>query len=397
MNIVAVSDCLPSRLDTYTAAINPNATWSRYTEFREMIEKENLDAVMIETATHQRAWVACHTMAAGLDAYIEKPMALTIAEGREMANCARKHNRVTQVGTQQRSNPMTNWACGLIRDGKIGHIKRVKTMNFVGPVPINVTAKHPMPKDAGSDTKWWDTWTNQAEFHDYNANLFYNWINYVDYDGGGRSFGVTGWGAHAYDQIQNALGTDETGPTSITLMENVRTYETGMSDFHRPTDDEPAAALADEPKEITGPVGHCIMRYENGTEIDFSLTNDQGPSFGAVFEGTRGKIEINRNKVASNPKELTQNAGNPGQLKGSQNVPHIQNFADCVKSRAKANAGIEIGQRSTTICYLLNIARAVGKVGEPLQWDPKTERFTNCDEGNAMLQRERRKGWELPA
>ncbi len=396
INIAAVSDCLPSRLDTYTAAVNPKAKWKRYTEFREMIEKENLDAVMIETATHQRAWIACHAMAAGLDAYIEKPMSLTITEGREMVKCARKHDRVTQIGTQQRSNPMTNWACRLIRDGKIGHVKRVKTMNFVGPVPINVTAKHPLPKDS-VDGKWWDTWTNQAEFHDYNANLFYNWINYVDYDGGGRSFGVTGWGAHAYDQIQNGLGTSQTGPVSITLMEQVREFDTGMIDFHRPTDDDAAAALADEPKEISGPIGRCVMRYENGTEIDFCLTNDQGPSFGAVFEGTDGKIEVNRNKVASNPKELTQNEENPGVLKGSQNVPHIQNFADCVKRRQTANADIEYGQRSTAICHLLNIARAVGRVGEELKWDPEVERFTNCDEGNSLLSRERRKGWELPS
>lgn len=396
INIAAVSDCLASRLDTFTAVVNPDAKWNRYTEFREMIETENLDGVFIETATHQRAWIACNAMAAGMDAYIEKPMSLTIAEGREMVQCARKHDRVTQIGTQQRSNPMTNWACKQIQDGKIGNIKRVKTMNFVGPVPINVTGKHPMPE--GSDgTKWWDIWTSQAKFHEYNANLFYNWINYVDYDGGGRSFGVTGWGAHAYDQIQNGLGTSNTGPVSITLMEKVRDFYAGMSDFHRQTDDDPAAKLADEPKEIVGPVGRCVMRYENGSEIDFSLTNDQGPSFGAVFEGTDGKIEINRNKVASNPKELIDSNENPGVLKGSQNIPHIQNFADCVKSRDQANADIEYGHRSTTICYLLNIARAVGKVGETLQWDPKAERFINCDQGNKLLSRVRRKGWELPS
>jgi predicted dehydrogenase len=396
INIAAVSDCLPSRLDTFTAAVNPDAKWKRYTEFREMIEKEKLDAVMIETATHQRAWIACHAMAAGMDAYIEKPMSLTIAEGREMVQCARKYNRVTQIGTQQRSMAMTNWACKLIQDGKIGKVKRVKTMNFVGPLPIGVMSSHPMPE--GSDGNgWWDIWTNQAEFRDYNANLFYNWINYQDYDGGGRSFGVTGWGAHAYDQIQNGLGTSETGPISITLMEAVTEFDTGMKDFHRPTDDEPAASLADAEKSIVGPIGRCVMRYENGTEIDFTLKNEEGPSFGAVFEGTDGKIEINRNKVASNPKELTDNPDNPGPNKGSENNPHLQNFADCVKSRAKCNADIEYGHRSTTICYLLNIARTIGRINEELKWDPKTERFTNSDQGNKLLARERRKGWELPS
>jgi hypothetical protein len=396
IHIAAVSDCLSSRLDTFTAAVKPDAKWNRYVEFREMIEKEKLDAVFIETATHQRAWIACHAMAAGMDAYIEKPMSLSIAEGREMVKCARKYNRVTQVGTQQRSMAMTNWACKLIQDGKIGTVKRVKTMNFVGPVPIGNLPKHPMPSDADG-TKWWDVWTSQASFREYNSNLFYNWINYINYDGGGRSFGVTGWGAHAYDQIQNGLGTSLTGPVSITLMEKVTNFETGMKDFHRPTDDEPAAQLADMSKDISGPIGRCVMKYANGTEIDFMLKNDEGPSFGAVFEGTKGKIEINRNKVASNPKELTESPENPGPNKGSENNPHLQNFADCVKSREKANADIEIGHRSTTICYLLNIARAVGKVGEELKWDPEAERFTNSDEGNKLLSRERRKGWELPA
>lgn len=395
VNIVAVSDCLPSRLDSFTAAVKPDATWKRYVEFRDMIDKEKLDAVFIETATHQRAWVACHAMAAGMDAYIEKPMSLTITEGRAMVRCARTHRRVTQIGSQQRSNPMTNWACRMIQDGKIGTVKRVRTMNFVGPVPVPVTAAHPFPDGAG-DARWWDVWLNQAPVRDYNANLFYNWINYVDYDGGGRSFGVTGWGAHAYDQIQNGLGTNETGPVSITLLEKVHELDAGLEDFRRPTDDEPAAQRADESRRVVGPVGRCVMRYANGTEIDFVLRNDEGPSFGAVFEGSDGKIEINRNKVASNPKELTENDENPGALRGSENVPHIQNFADCVKTRDKANADIEYGHRSTTICYLLNIARGIGRVGEELRWDPDAERFTNCDEANAMLSRERRTGWELP-
>ncbi len=395
IEIAAVSDCLPTRLDTFTAAVAPDAKWSRYVEFREMIDKENLDGVMIETTTHARAWIACHAMAAGMDAYIEKPMCLTIAEGREMVNCARRHDRVTQIGTQQRSCPYTNFASDLVQNGAIGKVKRVLTMNFIGPVPVDVTRTDPWPEGI-TDGKWWDVWTNQAEFRPYNADLFYNWINYIDYDGGGRSFGVTGWGAHAYDQIQRGLGTSETGPVSVTLKEAPYPQTIDKEDFHRPTDDEEAAKLAVAPKQISGPRGRVVMRYDNGTEIDFSLNDDWGPQFGAIFEGENGKIEINRNKVAVNPKELLETDANPGPMQGSENNPHLQNWADCVKSRERCNADIEYGQRSTTLCYLVNIARDVGRIDEELHWDPQTEQFTNCEAGNKLLSRERRKGYELP-
>ena len=137
------------------------------------------------------------------------------------------------------------------------------------------------------------------------------------------------------------------------------------------------------------------MRYANGTELRLHMNGDRGPGLGCIFVGEHGKLEINRDKVSSNPKELLLSKDNPGHLQVPENQPHLENWIQCIKSRNRCNADIESGQRSATIWYLVNIAREVGQVGKKLKWDPEAERFTNCDEGNALLSRPRRKGYEL--
>jgi len=111
--------------------------------------------------------------------------------------------------------------------------------------------------------------------------------------------------------------------------------------------------------------------------------------------GEKGRIEINRNKIAADPVELVSGAEDPGPNLERGTPLHVENWIECIKSRQPCRADIEIGQRASTLCYLVNIAREVGKVGETLRWDPVAERFTNCAEGNKLLERERRKGWEL--
>jgi predicted dehydrogenase len=391
---VAVCDLFQPRIEALQSSVGKDQNWTGYTDFREMIEKEKLDAVMVETTTHARAWITCHAMAAGVDVYIEKPMCLTIAEGRHMVNVARKYDRVTQVGTQQRSIPLNNWASDLVKQGAIGNVTTVLAPNFVGPVRWTPQPTQPMPK--GGCQNWWDIWTNQAEMRPYHANLHYGWSRWWAYDGGGRCFGVTGWGTHSYDQIQRGLGTDETGPVEVVLEEAVRDMDCGKFDPRKPTDDETGARYYNMTKNVIGPRAKMRMRYANGTELRLNLDGDWGPGLGCVFVGEEGKIEVNRDKIAANPKELVQSPDNPGNLTVPENQPHLENWARCIKTRERCNADIEYGQRSSTLCYLVNIARDVGRVGETLRWDPDTERFTNCDEGNQLLSRERRAGYELP-
>ncbi len=394
VRVVAVCDCFKPRVDQWMSAIPEGQKWTPYLDFREMIEKENLDGVMVETTTHARAWITCHAMAMGMDAYIEKPMCLTIAEGRDMVNIARKYERVTQVGTQQRSMPLNNWASDLVKNGAIGKVNVVLAPNFMGPWHWESKEEQPLPE--GSNEGWWDIWTNQAEMRPYHQNIHRGWANWWAYDGGGRSFGVTGWGTHSYDQIQRGLGTDETGPVEVMLEEPVRTIRTGVFNERQPGPDETGARYYPM-ANAEGPRARVRMKFKGGTELLLHLDADWGPGLGAIFYGDDGHIEINRDQISGAPEDLLNAADRPEPLQVPETQPHIANWAECIKTRERCTADIEYGQRSSTLCYLVNIVRDLGMVGKTLEWDPKKELFKNCDEGNAMLSRPRREGWELPA
>jgi len=399
-SVVAACDCFFPRAEAYAKQLQGDAKWGVYSDFRKMIEQEKLDAVMVETTTHARAWIVIQAMQMGMDVYIEKPMCLTISEGRAMVNAARKYNCVTQVGTQQRSMPINNWASDLVKNGKLGKITTVIAPNYVGPEAWTEKPGQPLPDGGAGGNDWWDVWTNQAVLRPYHVNLHRGWDRWVDYDGGGRCFGVTGWGAHGYDQINRALGTDDTGPVEVVLEEPVKVMPTGRN----APDLRPGGLLGLEDTgadyyslaKLEGPRGKVTMKFASGTELKLHLDGDAGPGLGAIFVGTQGKLEMNRNKLSSNPEELVKTSENPGRNKRPETAYHFENWIDCIKSRKHCNADIEIGQRSSTLCYLVNIVRDIGRVGETLKWDPVAERFTNCDEANKLLERPRRKGYELP-
>jgi predicted dehydrogenase len=387
-------------------------------DFRKMIDKEKLDGVMVETTTHARAWVVIQVLQAGVDAYIEKPMCLTVAEGRTMVNAARKYRCITQIGTQQRSMPINNWASDLVKHGALGKILTVVAPNFIGP--IRWTKASSEVKGPGSSYwdqwigqagnkdvqgpvgSWWDVWTNQAELRPYDVALHHGWPRWWDYDDGGLSFGLTGWGSHCYDQINRALGTDDTGPAEVVLEEPVAEGDSGMSRKQTvgmvlgPTGDIDTG-WDHRPPALTGPRAKVSMRFAGGTELKLHLDGNRGPGLGAIFVGEKGKLEINRNKLASNPKSIVRSPDNPGPNKRADTSYHVENWLECIKSRNRCTADIEIGQRSTTLCHLVSIVRDIGRVGETLKWDPVSERFTNCDAANQLLDRPRRKGYELPA
>lgn len=360
-DIVAVSDCFAPRMDE-AAKISPGSErWAKYQDFRKLLEKEKLDAVFIPTTTHARALAAIMAMQAGCDVYAEKPVALTIAEGRILVNAARKYNRVFQVGTQQRSIPNNVYASQLVREGAIGKVREVITLNFIAPRKWEAQPAEPVP--AGLD---WDMWCNQAELRPYRKELQFGWHQWEDYDGGGMSWGVTGWGTHALDQVQCALGTSDTGPVEV---------------------------WAEEP----GPTGRVTMKYANGTVLRCWGPRRDLADLGAIFVGDLGVIEIKRGSFTSTIPELlvkqptTLPANVPGEC-----VWHFDNFFECIRTRKKPNADIEIAHRSTTVCYLMNIARMYNR---KLKWDPQTEHFVGDDEANKnmFISRPRRKGWELPA
>jgi len=293
--------------------------------------------------------------------------------------------------------PINNWASDLVKDGAIGKIRTVLAPNFVGPDRWPGGKSEAMP--SGGSSGWWDVWTNQAELRPYHRELHHGWEKWWDYDGGGLCYGVTGWGTHSFDQIQRALGTDETGPVEVVLEESITDQPCGKFETVSEVDPTRLDYLIKLAKPVVGPRAKVTMRYAGGTELRMHLDGDWGPGLGAIFIGEKGKLEINRNKIAANPKELLSDPNNPGEITKPETQYHIEDWLRCIKTRERCHADIEYGLRSTTLCYLVNIAREVGRVGQTLRWDPDSERFTNCDEGNqsAYIQRPRRPGYELPA
>ena len=210
-DVVAVADCFAPRMDEAASQVEGGQRWKKYADYRDLLEKERLDAVFVETTTHARVLISIHAMQAGCDTYVEKPQSLTIAEGRTLVNAAKHYGRVVQTGSQQRSMPINAYASRLVREGAIGKVHTVVVCNFRGPKAWN-PKDDPNPMPAGLD---WDQWCNQTPLRPYYMDLQFKWSDYEDYDGGGQIGGVSGWGTHSLDQAQCGLGTDDTGPVEI--------------------------------------------------------------------------------------------------------------------------------------------------------------------------------------
>jgi predicted dehydrogenase len=357
-DLVAVTDCNLTRCAEAAQQVAGGEKWKKYQHHREMLEKERLDAVFVETTTHARVLICIHALQAGCDVYAEKPQSLTVAEGRTLVKAVKRYKRILQTGSQQRSMPINRYASDLVRNGAIGKVHTVITCNFAGG---RQWKPHDTPDDlpAGLD---WDQWCNQTELRPYHQELYNSWGDFVDYDGGGQSWGVTGWGTHSLDQVQCALGTDQTGPVEI-----------------RPED--------------SGPRCRVTMKYANGTSLKIAGDNRGMEDLGAIFIGDKGKIEILRGDFTADPAELRKGAPPVTPQGPKESIPHIENFFQSIRTRKPPHADAETGHRATTLCHLTNICRAVQR---PLRWDPKKEEFIGDEPANLLLSRPRRRGYELP-
>jgi predicted dehydrogenase len=288
-----------------------------------------------------------------------------VREGRALVDAARRYGRVVQVGSQQRSMAMNRVACELIRDGGLGRVLEVRAMNYPG---AEASPAQPLPTESVPPGLDWNVWLNQAAWRPYHADWL-GWMRWRDFAGGE----MTNWGAHGVDQIQWALGMDHTGPTEI-----------------RPLS--------------PGSNGQVAMHYDNGVEVNYVLPEGRGPMGGAVFICEQGKLEINRNKFVSNPPDIAAQLREKldvaqEERKWSDEVAlwqarwHMQDWLDCIRTRNRPVADVEIGHRSITVCHLANIARTLGRA---LRWDPQHERFVGDEQANEQLDRRRREGFDLP-
>jgi len=366
--IVAVADASIQRAQEVGALFGAAATQ----DYRRVLERNDVEAVITATPDHWRSLVSIHACQAGKDVYAEKPMTLTIAEGRKMVDAARRYNCVFQVGSQQRSMAANRHGCELVRNGKLGKIKNVLAHNY--PSPWNGA----LPAQPVPDGLDWNLWCGPTEPMPFHMDLFTpranpGWISFRPYSGGE----MTGWGSHGLDQIQWALDMDETGPVEIW---------TDGAEFDPPTYHEPGPCARGD-KVCSVP--QVSFRYANGIVVELGRGN-QG---GGIFVGTDAKIEIFRGRVTSNPPELARESLEGAPIRLYKSNHHMQNWLDCIKTRQKPVADVETGHRSATVCHLCNIARWLNR---RLRWDPDNERFPDDPEANTYLDRPRRKGYELP-
>lgn len=366
---VAVADCNRARAEAAAARDRCAA----YQDYRQLLDRQDVDAVIVASPDHWHTLHCIHACQAGKDVYCEKPMTLTIREGRQLVQAVRKYARVFQTGSQQRSMAPNRMACALVREGRLGRVQQVIGHNYPSPWDCKLPAQ---PVPAGLD---WDAWCGQVEPVAYHADLYTpranpGWISFRSFSGGE----MTGWGAHGLDQIQWALGMDESGPVEI--------WTEGAA-FDPPTYTQPESR--DRGDRMCGaPI--VRLRYANEAHVTLQ---DAALGGGAAFICERGKITIDRGWVQVEPTELQQELVPDAALLRGDSEQHMQNWIDCIKSRERPVADVEIGHRSTTVCHLGNLARWLGR---PLRWDPQAERFLDDDPANQLLQRPQRAPYTIP-
>jgi predicted dehydrogenase len=344
---------------------------TKYADFRELVEKNDLNAVVVGTVDHWHALTSIAAMKNGLDVYCEKPLALTIAEGQAMVKAARKHDRIFQTGNMQRSDPRYRLACELIRNGRIGKVHTVEAR--IGQNPKGGPFKESeVPQ--GLD---WDFWKGPTpDFAYIKERCHYEFRWWYEYSGGK----LTDWGAHHNDIAQWGLGKDDTGPVAATAV---------GTEFPKNFD----------PVHNYNCHQSFTVTYEYGDRTRL-VTTSEGEN-GNRFIGDKGWIFVSRSRIDASDKKLIDEPlpsdavrlYNTGSGRGS-NDNHMANFLEGVRTRRRPICDVEVGHRSANVCHIGTIAL---RLGRPVQWDPAAEQFvgTDADKANAMVSREYRSPWKL--
>jgi predicted dehydrogenase len=357
--VLAVCDVDMLHLSEGARAFGPDT--KKYADYRDLIARPDIDAVVVGTPDHWHAPIAIAAMKAGKDVYCEKPMTLTIAEGRKMVETARATGRIFQNGSQQRSDRRFRLACGLVRAGRIGKVKRVEA-HLPGAGKGGPFEVQPVPRKL-----LYDMWLGPAPETPYIPQRTHGSFRYwYEYSGGM----VTDWGAHHLDIAQWGLNRDESGP--------IKVESQGVAPDPDPTN----------------------RSYNVHTSFDITYTYDDGVTLfctskgenGVKFEGENGWIFVSRGRIeASDPAILMEPADGsaPGGVYVSND--HTGNWLDCIRSRKLPICDVEVGHRSATVCHMGNLSLRLGK---PLEWDPKKEQFSDRA-ANDMLDRPRRAPWTI--
>lgn len=358
-------------------------------DYRKVLDRKDIDIVTIVTPDHWHTKIAIDAMRAGKDVYCEKPLTLTIEEGKQIRKVLDETGRVFQVGTQQRSEMGLKFlqAVAIIREGRIGEVKKATVA--IGGAPTS----GPIPKaDVPSELNW-DMWLGQAPLVDYrfkesgrwgNSRCHYEFRWWYEYSGGK----MTDWGAHHVDIASWALDVCETGPVKIEPIMAVHPVEYKNG--------EPQ----DETQYNTATRFHVKTTFADGTTLDIrDRAEDLGFDNGIMLEGSEGRIFVNRGKLTGQAvdelkeKPLTEETLKT-LYKGKEPGDHMRNFFECVADRTQPISDVHTHHRAMTTCHLANIAIRLDKT---LNWNPETEQIEGDPEAAAWQAREQRKGYEIEA
>ena len=342
-----------------------------FEDYRDLLDRKDVDVITIGTPDHWHVKMAIDACRAGKDVYVEKPLSLTIDEGKRLRDVVRETGRIVQVGSWQRSDHRFRLAVEMVRQGRLGELQRVDVVLGKNKTGGPFEVKDPPPHLN------WDLWQGQTPEVPYiEERCHYTFRWWLEYSGGQ----MTDWGAHHIDIAQWAIGS---APLEI---EGQARYPCVENGYNVPVD------------------FHVTYRYPGGVLMTVS---DEGRN-GIMLTGTKGRIFVNRGSISGAPVEAL--ASNPlpreaFKLYGQDNlsrpervgkldaiINHMGNFFDCVVSRKQPISDVESQHRSVSTCHLANISM---RVGRPIKWDARTETIIEDSEANAMLRREQRKGFEV--
>lgn len=356
--LVSICDADQTRANAVRVKFSPAAETTQ--DFRQTLAREDIDAVFIATPDHWHAAIAIEALRAGKHVYCEKPMTLTIDEGRQLISAAQSSDRTFQVGTQQRSHPYFQQACELVRNGRLGQVKRIEVS-----VPIN-RGGGPFATQPAPASLDWDRWLGPAPLADYCPERFTGFRFWYEYGGGT----MADWGAHHIDIAHWAMGLENSGPVEISGAAELPQIENGFN----------------TPLEFA-----VEMKYAG----DLTITVKSHPhESGVLFQGDQGRIYASRKRLTGKPVEnlasdpLPSDAVRFGYPRKSMfadyNTSHLLHFFDCVLTGRKPVSDVISQHRSASACHLANIAVRLGRT---VRWDPAREQFDQDPQATAMLSR----------
>jgi predicted dehydrogenase len=370
VRIVAVADFNEPRL----VATRKRAGGERveaFHDYRKLLERKDIQAVIVATNKHWHALPAVNACQAGKDVYVEKPLAHSIGEGQAIVRAAEKYNRIVQTGTQQHSWEHYRQAVELIRAGELGEISEVKVWDYVNQYPgWGCPADCDPP--AGLD---WDFWLGPAPKKPYNPNYFLHDYWFFDYAG---SFQCD-WAAHHYDIVHWALGVDQ--PKTVVAMGGMMCFPKNNLEYPDTLD-----AILEYP---AGPVAKqgFLMHYtfRGGCRREHR-------SHGKCFFGTKASLIIDRSGYTIVPEKAIDDKSKHVTVPATTGDTHAQGFLECVRTRKQPAANALVGHRATTPGHLINIA---WRTGHKINWDAEKEEAQNDPQANALVHKPYRAPWKL--